>query len=247
MLRKPEDWQHYALYAAGVGGHFVDLINQDDGAAGAVDEEILWDGEFAGLLVIVEEAVEGLLVHRQVFDSPDDDLAQEGGVDQIVEMDDLSGVEVDVHIVGVIDTMSSQGAADLSQDVESADVVIGGVFAFEVGIVEHDTSRDAVHNLFAKVGHVVFVEPGIGEPRIGCLLKGGSVAVAEAAEQKLVFDFFGEHTLGGPCQRVFVLNTQCVELGPPPSIGSYEDMAAVGDGFCDEFRFPAMASAHDGQ
>ena len=91
MLGEPEDGEDDTLDAGGVGAHVVELVDEGDGAAGGVDVEVGRHRQGGGLAELVVEVVEGGLVDHKVLQGTHDDLAQLGGVDQVVETDDATG------------------------------------------------------------------------------------------------------------------------------------------------------------
>ena len=125
VFGEPEDGQDHGLYAAGIGGNGVELIDQGDGAARAVDKEVVGLGEGFGLLVLVEEALEDGLVGGEVVECPDDDGSQQGGVDEVGEMDDAAGVGIYGDIACGVEPMGGIGRGGLLADDVGEEVAVG--------------------------------------------------------------------------------------------------------------------------
>ena len=90
MLGEPEDGEHHALYAAGVGCYFVEAVDDGDVVAGAVDDEVAGHGHAVGVAEFVEEAFARVFVDVEVLNGTCYGFAEEVGVDD--EVGDVDGV-----------------------------------------------------------------------------------------------------------------------------------------------------------
>ena len=161
MLGKPEDRQRHVLDATGVGRDVVLLENEIDDAAGAVDIEVTRHGYATGSAVLVEHAVAGILVHLQIFDGADNHLAKLGGVDKVVEVDNILGVEIHHYIFGGIEAVGGISGKGLGGDEHGDEVAVAGDFVLHLGIGVMLAVADAVEGLDVEARHVVLIEPGV--------------------------------------------------------------------------------------
>ena len=75
MLGEPEHRQHYRWQAASVRGNVVLLEHQSDGATCTVDDEIVGNSNAVGSFLLVEHAVQHILIDHQVVDGTHDHLS----------------------------------------------------------------------------------------------------------------------------------------------------------------------------
>ena len=225
VLGEPEDGEDDALDAGGVGAHVVELVDEGDGAAGGVDEEVGRHGQGGGLAELVVEVVEGGLVDHKVLQGTHDDLAQLGGVDQVVETDDATGVEVEGDIARGVEPMGGKGCGALLTEDEGEEVAVGDDLALELGIVVGTVGGEGVGRVFVEDGEAVLIEPAVAEPLVGSLLEGGGGAVAKGAQEHQTLVVGSEEAVGRPLEGTAVVDPEGVTFGPELLVGGEEEAA----------------------
>lgn len=95
MLGEPEDGQHDALDATGVGRYLVETIIDDDAVAGVVDGEVARQRHTLHVDEFVEEALASVFIHVEILYGMGDGLAQPVGVgDEVGEVDGVASFQI---------------------------------------------------------------------------------------------------------------------------------------------------------
>lgn len=203
VLGEPEDGEHHALDAAGVGGDVVETVVDDDGAAGGVDEEVLGHRHALHIAELVEEAFLNLLVDLKVLDGMSDGLAEEVGVgDEVGEVDGIAGFKVDSQEVGRVHAMCSSERKAFGLDDKGCERAVLTAGAPDVEIAVTRFLVEALHGLqIVDVFHNPALDGG---------LHIDFVAVTKAKEHQLPLGCRTYHAFVGPLQGVGYFHTDSI-------------------------------------
>lgn len=111
-----------------------------------------------------------------------------GGVDKVVEMDDLFGVEVDKGIGGGVDAVGGKSHECLGGEDEGGEVAVADNLAFESAVAVMFGVADAVDYFLVYVLGVFVIEPSVAEPMVCGFGEGVGGAVVEAALEQFEGD-----------------------------------------------------------